>query len=388
MERPSTIESVECGDRTLTVRWGDGRLTRIHYLWLRDNCTCRQCGTTETGARVLRLIDIPEDVSPERAGVEDGALTIRWRPDGHRSRYEPDWLRQHFWSGESVANARRTWGAEISKNLTRRTCAEVRDSEEERLALVERIHRDGVALLSGVGPSREAFEEAAALIGSIRSYSYEAISDIFVEPEAPIAPTDPLAQRLAYSGAALSLHVDESFRGTQPGLVLFQCVEADTEGGGESVLVDGFRLSELLEDRMPDAFEVLSRIATTFRRRHEGFDYYTQTPVFTLDASGAVVRFCWAEKSAAPIRAPEHLIESIYAARRALLELIHDDSLQARIALRPGDLLIADNYRVMHGRTAYRGRRHLRHCHVDRDEMYSRYRMACHRRGRCPVDSV
>ena len=388
MGQLSTIESVECGDRALTVRWGDGRLNRIYHLWLRDNCTCRQCGTTESGARILRLVDIPEDVSPERADVEDGALTIRWRPDGHRSRYELDWLREHFWSEESVANARRTWGAELTLDLTCRAYAEIRDSEEERLALVERIHRDGIALLGGVGPSREAFEEAAALIGPIRSYSYEAISDIFVEPEAPIDVSAPLAQRLAYSGAALSLHVDESFRGTQPGLVLFQCVEADAAGGGESVLVDGFRLAELLEERMPDAFELLSRIATTFRRRHEGFDYDTRTPVFTLDAGGAVVRFCWAEKSAAPIRAPEHLIESIYAARRALLELVHDESLQARVALRPGDLLIADNYRVMHGRTAYRGRRHLRHCHVDRDEMYSRYRMACHRRGRCPVDSA
>ena len=388
MERPSTVESVECGDRTLAVRWGDGRLSRIHYIWLRDNCTCNQCGTTETGARVLRLIDIPEDVSPERAGVEEGWLTIRWRPDGHRSRYEPDWLREHFCSGEIAASARRTWGAEIIDDLTYRAYTQVRDNEEERLALVEHIHRDGLALLTGIEPTRDAFEGAVALIGPIRSYSYEPVSEIFVEPEAPISAADPMAQRLAYTGSALALHVDESFRGTQPGLVVFQCVEADAEGGGESVLVDGFMLAKLLEERAPEAFDLLSRTATTFRRHHEGFDYYTQTPVFTLDASGAVVRFCWAEKSAAPVRAPEHLIEPIYAARRALLELVHDEGLQARIALRPGDLLIADNYRVMHGRTAYRGRRHLRHCHVDRDEMYSRYRMACHRRGRARVDTA
>jgi len=71
---------------------------------------------------------------------------------------------------------------------------------------------------------------------------------------------------------------------------------------------------------------------------------------------------------------------------RRLYERNDARSLQAKIALHPGDLLIADNYRLMHGPTAYRGRRHLRHCHVGRDEMYSRYRMACHRRGRSPVD--
>lgn len=49
-----------------------------------------------------------------------------------------------------------------------------------------------------------------------------------------------------------------------------------------------------------------------------------------------VSRVCISEKSTAPLRAPE----------------------------RPGDALIIDNHRIMHARTAYRGARHLRHCHI------------------------
>ena len=387
MERRATIASVESGDRTVAVRWSDGRVSRFHHIWLRDNCTCTQCGSTETGRRVLRLIDIPEDISPEWAEIDQGSLAIGWRPDGHRSLYEPAWLDEHCYSKEIPANGQKTWGTELAEDLTYRTYEQLRDGEEERLALVEQIYRDGLALLTGVEPTRMAFERTAELIGPIRPYSYEPISEIVVEPEAPISPTAPMGQRFAYTGAALSLHVDESFRGTQPGLVVFQCVEADVAGGGESVLVDGFKVAALLRELEPEAFDLLSRTATGFRRHHEGFDHYTQTPVFTLDASAQVVRFCWAEKSAAPVRAPEHLIEPIYSARRALLNLVHDERQQARIALRPGDVLIADNYRVMHGRTAYQGRRHMRHCHIDRDEMFSRYRMACRRQGRVPINS-
>ena len=378
------------GSALLAVRWTDGEVGRFHHIWLRDNCTCSECGTTATGRRLLRLIDIPEDVSPERADVDDGSLAIRWRPDGHQSRYEAAWLREHCYSGRAAgagANRRRPWGAEITENLVYRNFGRVRDDEEERLALVEQIYRDGLGLLTGVEPEREAFEEMAELIGPIKGYSYEPVSEITVEPEAPLPAADPYSQRIAYSGGALTPHVDESFRGTQPGLVVLQCVTADPAGGGESVLVDGFKIAALLREHEPEAFDLLCGTAIGFRRAHEGFDHYIEAPVFSLDSSGEVVRFCFAEKSAAPVRAPEHLIEPIYAARRALLTLAHDEDLQAKIPLNPGEVVIADNYRLMHGRTAYQGGRHMRHCHIDRDEMFSRYRMACRELGRIPVHS-
>ena len=71
------IDSVQPDERTLTVDWNDGRVSRFHHIWLRDNCTCGECGTTETGDRYLELRDIPEDVSPQQVGVDDGVLAIR-----------------------------------------------------------------------------------------------------------------------------------------------------------------------------------------------------------------------------------------------------------------------------------------------------------------------
>ena len=377
MQTRSAIESVEPDDQALVVRWSDGRVSRFHYIWLRDNCTCNQCGTTETGARFLQLIDIPEDVSPERAELDEGSLAIRWRPDGHRSSYEPRWLREHCYSTEALSNERRVWGAEITEDLTHRSYTQIRDSEEERLELVEQIYRDGLVLLSGVEAARDATERMAELIGPVRAYSYEpAVSDLM------------LGQGLANSAAPLAPHLDEPFRSHQPGLVVLHCIAADAAGGGASLLVDGFKVAAVLREREPQAFDLLCRTPAGFRRRLEGgFDHYAEAPVISLDSSGEVSRFCFAERSAAPVRAPEHLIGPIYAARRALLTVMHDESLQAKIALRPGDAFIADNYRVMHGRTAYQGGRHLRHCHIDRDEAFSRYRMACRRLDRTPVHS-
>lgn len=62
---PVDIIDVNESRTALEVRWRDGSRSRFPYQWLRDNCTCAECGTTVTGARFLRLVDIPADVRPE-----------------------------------------------------------------------------------------------------------------------------------------------------------------------------------------------------------------------------------------------------------------------------------------------------------------------------------
>ena len=57
--------------------------------------------------------------------------------------------------------------------------------------------------------------------------------------------------------------------------------------------------------------------------------------------------------------------------------------------LQPDDVLIFNNQRVLHGRTAFdRGEcgRHLRTCHEDLDEFHSRLRVLSRRQGRDGAD--
>ncbi len=107
--------------------------------------------------------------------------------------------------------------------------------------------------------------------------------------------------------------------------------------------------------------------------------------MFNLDAEGEIISFRFAERSAAPLVLPEELMRRVYAARRALLSLAYNPDYQIRIRLSPGDALLIDNYRLMHGREAFSGARHLRQCNLDRDEVLSRYRLLCRKLGRRPV---
>lgn len=67
---------------------------------------------------------------------------------------------------------------------------------------------------------------------------------------------------------------------------------------------------------------------------------------------------------------PPEQLERYYAARRAFFALITAPELTLTPKLAPGEMLIMDNYRLLHGRTAFQlsqGVRHLRQGYVDRD---------------------
>jgi len=64
-------------------------------------------------------------------------------------------------------------------------------------------------------------------------------------------------------------------------------------------------------------------------------------------------------------------ISSVTPNRRMV---VYDDKQQLKIITKPGDVLIFNNQRVMHGRTTFDAtvaERHMRSCHVELDEFYS-----------------
>jgi gamma-butyrobetaine dioxygenase len=63
-----------------------------------------------------------------------------------------------------------------------------------------------------------------------------------------------------------------------------------------------------------------------------------------------------------------------YTAYRRFAELLRDPRYQLTCRLRDGDLVLFDNQRILHGRTAFSSAahaRHLRGCYLTRDSVYS-----------------
>lgn len=92
------IAAIEPRERALEVVWRDGHRSEFHFMWLRHNCFCRECGSSQDGIRFNLITDIDPDVSGVAELDHDGSLRVVWKPEGHQSCFGASWLRAHCYS--------------------------------------------------------------------------------------------------------------------------------------------------------------------------------------------------------------------------------------------------------------------------------------------------
>ena len=159
---------------------------------------------------------------------------------------------------------------------------------------------------------------------------------------------------------------------------LLHCLANATEGGRTS-FTDGFAAAAALRRRDPEAFRLLATHAHPFEYRDpsSGVLLQAETPVLCLGQNDEVSRICFNNRSAGclpPGALPDGEFGRYYAAWAAFDRLCNAEEHVLRVPLRPGDLAIFLNSRVMHGRESYTAGkgRHLQGCYLDHDAPRSR----------------
>ena len=98
-------------------------------------------------------------------------------------------------------------------------------------------------------------------------------------------------------------------------------------------------------------------------------------PAIELNNHGEIEAVHINERTMAPLDTNEDLIEAVYRALQEMLALVYDPEACVTYRLESGQAAVMDNHRVLHARNAFNGNRHIRQCHVDRDEFFSRLRV-------------
>ena len=75
-----------------------------------------------------------------------------------------------------------------------------------------------------------------------------------------------------------------------------------------------------------------------------------------------------------PFLLDEHDMVAFYDAIRLFDEVANEPSMQWRHVLQPGEALLVDNWRVLHGRTAFTGERRVYGGYLNREDVESRLR--------------
>ncbi len=364
--------------RILRVAWSDGRHSRYHAIWLRDNASDEVNLNLETREQRSDVTAIPEDIRIEAARVDSaGALELRWSHGAAVSRFHPGWLRAHDYSDPRIcdvaAHEPETWDADSLPEPISFDGAAILEDDDVLEAWLKTVCRHGIARLSHVPPQPGMVARVAARIGPLRETNFGRIFDVRVR-------SGPGSN--AYTAAALTPHTDLPTREYQPGLQFLHCL-GNSSVGGRAVMVDGLRLAANLREDEPEAFDLLTRVAWTYGNRAPDTDYRWSSPVIRLDEEGAVEELRVAPFLRAPLAADFDQVEPAYRALRRLFERVADPALQMRFDYRPGDLVLMDNRRILHGREAYEetaGERWLQGCYGEREELLSRLRILARRR--------
>ncbi len=364
--RPAEIGEGQPG-RAVSVEWTNGDRTSLNVLWLRDNCPTG--GDKASAIRSFSLGQLDPEVSILEARVDDGDLVVGFS-DGHRARFGGGWLADTV--APRAEPATELWRSRPPQRLQ---FADV-VTDGGHLRLLEQLVSHGAAVVVGLTADLADTETLAARLGRIRETDFGRVFDIVSEPD---------VWELSQSSSALDPHTDDPYRYTPSGMSLLHCVEASPTGGGASILVDGFSVGGELRESDPGAFEVLSTVPLPWIRRRvddndqgDPVDLVAWAPVFRLDGRGGIAGVRFHERSLGIIPgSPDH-VDAVYRALMAFIARIRSPDHQWIHRLEPGEALVFDNQRVLHGRTAFEGdegRRHLRLCTVDRDQVHSRLRL-------------
>jgi gamma-butyrobetaine hydroxylase len=331
--------------------------TRLHPLWLRDNCQCPEC-RHESGQRLLDTRSLPDDLTIVSVSA-NGALHHVEFSDGHAGTFDLAWLEAH--AAPLAPRKRRLWDASIQDSLPLASYDEVAAGGAALRDWLAAVDELGFAILDGCPTEPGTVTRVAELFGFVRETNYGRLFDVMTV----VNPTN-----LAFTGLGLGAHTDNPYRDPTPTLQLLHCL-ASSADGGENTLVDSFRV---VQDLPPDDLELLARTPIRFRYADASTELETEAPVISLDARGDVQAVHYNTRSAQAFRLPAGEVGRYYEAYQRFGRMLEEPRYRIQFKLGSGGLFIVDNLRVLHGRTGYSaagGERHLQGCYADRDGLRS-----------------
>ena len=374
---PRSLRSMRNEGTRIAVEFDDGSAGRLSTRWLRLACECEICGDTASGKRWLTPADVPADIRAASIEVSsDGKMDVVWQ-DGHVSRFAAGFLAVPAGCAGDFGAPRfqpELWSGDLAARLGRFAFDAVVEDDEALFHSLRALRDHGIAMLTGVPAEPEATLRVAGRYGPVRETSYGKVFDLISRPDARVAGETARAQ---------IPHTDEPFRYSPPGFIFFHAIRTGAGSGGTSLMVDGFQVAERMRTNSPKLFDLLARHGVTFHREHAGDVFFSaEAHVISLDASGAVTGMRFNDRCLAPQTGAVEEIDGLIEALAELTRLICDPANQFQHQLQPGEVLVFDNQRVLHGRTAFDPTlavRHLRSCNLDRDGVHSAFRSLARR---------
>lgn len=360
----TTIINHQVDPEKLIIEWGDGHTSMFHYMWLRDNAPENRHAN---GQKLIDTLSIPLDLTAKNV-VVNGSVQVEWGNDGHVTEFSAEWLRANSYE-KSEVDARRPkkklWETASFPELPPFSSFPKLSADNSHLRDMLASVRDfGFALIRDIPIESESLFKVIDLFGYVRDTNYGPYFDVKVVSN----PTN-----LAFTSATLTGHTDNPYRHPVPTLQLLHVLSNNVDGG-DSTLVDGFRVAEAFREQAPDQFETLASTLVTFRFSSEDTDLSHESTIIQTDPLGQVIGIRFNNRSMQTFYVEPEKMKGFYEAYHTFARMLEEDRFKITFKLGSGDAMLFDNQRVLHGRIGYTssGDRHLQGCYADIDSLLSK----------------
>eukprot|EP00401_Gymnodinium_catenatum_P038207 CAMPEP_0117488900 /NCGR_PEP_ID=MMETSP0784-20121206/16753_1 /TAXON_ID=39447 /ORGANISM="" /LENGTH=721 /DNA_ID=CAMNT_0005283601 /DNA_START=87 /DNA_END=2252 /DNA_ORIENTATION=- len=374
----------------LSIHWQDGSKSEIHPMWLRERCQSDSSIHSESRQPLVGPHALPNDILLAGARVHRQDHVCVTFQDGHVSTFSLPRLRREFsdfWHttvqmSKYDSPQKALWKASDFELATFKH-TEVLQDEARQLEMVHALLSKGAILVEGAPRKDGEVARFGQTLSSIRSTQWGFIFNVRTE-------ADQGKHDVAYTNMSIDLHVDGPYSDPVPDFQLLHAIEHCTCPDGKSpcdgcsvmnYLVDGAFVAEKLREEHPEDFKLLAEV--TVRFENNGGDGSTGLVNFGKiielegDLQSSVRAINFSTKSgmyAPPLDAS--VLDRFFKARRRFSEMLHHENHAVSLQLRPGDILLFDNRRVLHARSAIQpgdGFRWLQGCYVHREGLRAAY---------------
>tara|TARA_B100000941_G_C28492216_1_gene548652 strand:- start:846 stop:1946 length:1101 start_codon:yes stop_codon:yes gene_type:complete len=360
------IKNIQIFPHKLKIIYLNKKEDSFLNIWLRDHAKDKNSWDNRSNQRKIFTAKIDRNLYIKKAKVKNNgqSIEILWSDLKKPINYTTQFFLQNSKNKNLKKTIIKKWKNEdINEDIFIDFKKAI--SEKGFKTFLKHLYEKGFIVIKNCNPKKSSVESIAKKIGYVREsifgglWSFESNNDMADS---------------AYTQNELRPHTDSTYSNDAPGLQLLLCCHYNAVGG-ESVLVDGFKIAEKIKKEKNDLYELLSSVEVTGQYIGDGVFLKAKRPIFRLDKKDDLVQVSFNNYDRAPFRLSDKKTKKFYDAIREFDLMVNDRQYQWRYILKPGELLIFNNWRILHGRGSFTGDRKISGCYINKEDFDSSCRI-------------
>ena len=360
------IKNIKILPDKINILFSNNKEDNFLNIWLRDHARDEDSWDHRSNQRKIFTAKLDPKLHIKKAILKDNgkSVDILWSDLKKPINYSSNFFLENSNKSQKINNNIKIWdkkdiGEEIYTDFQNTI---TNDGFKEFL---EKLYKFGFVVIQNCKTEMSSVEKIANKIGYVREsifgglWSFESNSDMADS---------------AYTQDELRPHTDSTYSNDAPGLQLLLCCHYEATGG-ESIMVDGFKIAEKIYKENRDLYTLLSEIEVTGQYIGDGVFLEAKRPIFKLNSNKELVQVSFNNYDRAAFRMDDEKTLKFYDAIREFDLIANNREYQWRHILKPGELLIFNNWRILHGRGSFKGDRKMSGCYINKEDFDSACRM-------------